>query len=196
MKIAAGRSGISIHLTGLGRKNAERAIRDFFRQNNPAFVPFVFTCGFAGGLNPELAVGDVVFSTTDANAEEWLTKAGARSAKFFCAPRIAVTAAEKQELRRTTGADAVEMESEIIQAVCREQDIPCVTVRAISDAANEDLPVDFNRMLAPGDRISIARIALECARMPSKVAGLLRLQKKTALAPAALARTLAAVIFR
>src|ERR1035437_7498584 len=78
-KIAAGKAGISILLTGIGRQNAEKSLREFLNScrsrgeetqikkelKNPQVVSYepnlVLTCGFAGGLNPDLKLGDVVF---------------------------------------------------------------------------------------------------------------------------------------
>jgi nucleoside phosphorylase len=84
----------------------------------------VLTCGFAGGLNPDLKLGDVVFEMRKADGKRKLGGAAtccrrAKPAKFFCADRIATTVAEKKKLRDETGADAVEMESAAIHAVCR-----------------------------------------------------------------------------
>lgn len=117
-KLAAGREDLQILVTGMGRKNSAQSLQDALAKNIPARV---FTCGFAGGLNPALPGGQVVFSSDDSAA---LLAAGARPVIFHCAPRIAVTAAEKAGLRKQTGADAVEMESEIIQAICREKKFP------------------------------------------------------------------------
>src|SRR6266478_1311947 len=85
-KIAAGKSGVSILVTGIGRQNARRSLADRLTQSTPGLV---LTCGFAGGLDPALKIGDVVFEPQDASPREKLIQAGARPGKFFCAGRIA-----------------------------------------------------------------------------------------------------------
>jgi len=182
----------TVLITGIGRQNAEKVVRGFLALNSPERV---FTCGFAGGLNPELANGAVVFATDDAQLREKLLGAGARPAKFFCSTRIATLAAEKLELRRATGADAVEMESEAIHAVCRERGIPCATVRAISDTANEDLPLDFNRLSNPDLSLNYGKLALAVAKSPRRIPALLRLQRNSRFAAERLAAVLAKVIW-
>src|SRR5262245_60133825 len=105
-KNAADKTNASILLTGIGRKNSERTVGEVFKNGPPKAV---LTCGFAGGLNPDLVGGDVLFSTDDAQLHGRLTAAGARPGTFHCAARIATTVGEKHELRRATSADAVEM---------------------------------------------------------------------------------------
>ena len=65
-KIAAGKSGISILVTGIGRKNAEKSVREFLSASSPKLV---LTCGFAGGLNPDLKLGDVFFEIGNRKSE-------------------------------------------------------------------------------------------------------------------------------
>ena len=184
---AGARPDISVLLTGIGKKNAEGAVRKFLVGNTPKRV---FTCGFAGGLDPALQIGEVVFATDDAALKEKLTAAGTKQAKIHCADRVAVTIAEKQTLRQNTGADAVEMESEVIQSICREKGIPCATVRAISDTANDDMPLDFNALSKPDQSLDLGKLAFALARQPGKIPALLRLQKNCQLA----AQRLAAVL--
>ena len=191
-KIAAERSGTTILITGIGRKNAERSVRGALADGLPTLV---LTCGFAGGLSPALEIGDVIFSTAGRKLGETLSGLGAARAKLACVSHIATTAAEKLELRRTTGADAVEMESEAIQAVCRERGIPCATVRVISDTAREDLPLDFNRLSNRDASLNYGKLALAVARAPGKIPALLRLQKQSRFAAQRLAEVLAKVIW-
>ena len=190
-KIAAGKFSVSILLTGIGKQNAERAIRAALAESRPSLV---LTCGFAGGLEPKLTHGEVVFSTDDSQLKQRLLAAGAREGKIFCADRVAVTAEEKWALWQKTGADAVDMESEIIRNICREQGIPSATVRVISDIAGEDLPLDFNALSKPDQSLDFAKLALAVLMSPGKIPALLRLQKQTSSAAERLAAVLAKVL--
>ncbi|MGA2278851.1 MAG: hypothetical protein ABSG80_00955 [Verrucomicrobiota bacterium] len=214
-KIAADKPDVAIIVTGVGRKNAEKSLREFLATHSPELV---LTCGFAGGLNPDLKPGDVVFELMDRRGEfhelqnkdesgvcgarpsessplrEKLIAAGAKPIKFFCADRIATTVAEKKKLRVETGADAVEMESWAIYTVCREQGIPYATVRVISDTANEDLPLDFNQLAKSDMNLHYGKLAVAILKSPGKIGALLKLQKKTRFAAEQLANILEKLI--
>ena len=192
-KIAAHRPGVFTVIVGIGRLNAEKSVRNFLASCSPALV---LTCGFAGGLNPDLKLGDVVFDVQSpkSKVQSQLLAAGAKPAKFFCADHIAITVAEKKKLRAETGADAVEMESAAIHAVCAEQGIACVTVRVISDTADEDLPLDFNALTKADKSIDFGKLFLAIAKSPGKIGALMALQKKTQFAAGQLAGVLEKVI--
>jgi adenosylhomocysteine nucleosidase len=223
-KIAGGlRRGhpVSILLTGIGRQNAEKSVREFLAggasvpaSREPASAgqarlvsslappDLVLTCGFAGGLNPDLKLGDVVFEIFPCSSRgneaqiktgEKLAAAGAKPAKFFCADCIATTVAEKKKLREETGADAVEMESAAIHVVCAEKHIPCATVRVISDTAGEDLPLDFNALAKPDKNLDFGKLAWAIAKSPGKIGALMELQKKTRFAAERLADVLSRI---
>ena len=178
-------------VTGIGRKNAEQSVAEFLNRHAPRCV---LTCGFAGGIDPELSIGEVIFETSDTRLREKLAKAGAKPARFVCSARVAITSAEKAALRRTFGADAVEMESEAIQAICSERGIPCATVRVISDSAEEDLPLDFNELSNPDLSLNYRKLAWAVAKSPGKIPALLRLQRNCGIAARKLAEVLAKII--
>jgi adenosylhomocysteine nucleosidase len=199
-KIAAGKPDVSILIVGIGRQNAEQSVRGFLADGKSTVPELVLTCGFAGGLNPDLKIGDIAFespesSTSNLQLATRLTVAGAKPAKFFCADRIATTVAEKKKLREETGADVVEMESAAIHAVCRERGIPCATVRVISDTANEDLPLDFNALSKPDKSLDFGKLLFAIARSPGKIGALMQLQKKTSFAATRLAAVLEKIIY-
>jgi nucleoside phosphorylase len=153
------------------------------------------TCGFAGGLNPALPSGQVVFSTDDhTEIESALRAAGAQPARFHFADRIAMTAKEKAALRQATGADAVEMESQVVRNLCRERSISSATIRVILDTAAEDLPLDFNRLLTPDFRIHAGRLAATLLKSPGTIGVLIRFRKQTQAAAEKLAEALRGVV--
>jgi adenosylhomocysteine nucleosidase len=190
-RLVADSAKIGILVTGIGAKNAEAAVRAALAETKPAFV---LTCGYAGALAPKLHIGEVVFATDDPLLNQRLLAAGARPAVFHCAERVIPTAAEKQALRQTSGADAVEMESEPIRRLCHERGIPSATVRVISDTADEDLPLDFNRLMTENQRLSPAKVAAAVMQSPRKIPALLHLQKQTRLAGRQLAQALVKVV--
>jgi nucleoside phosphorylase len=175
-------------ITGMGRRNAEASIRGALAATRPRLV---ITAGFAGGLNPALRFGTVLFDEDEATGlGSKLLKAGAVRARFHCADRVAATIAEKERLWKSTGADAVEMESQGIRAVCRENKISSATVRVISDAADEDLPMDFNLLMTPDYRMSSTKLARALITAPGKIPELLAFQSRLSMAQKGLVEAL------
>jgi nucleoside phosphorylase len=191
-KLVGERDNLKVILVGMGKRNAERAIRAELAKERPRLV---LTCGFAGGLNPELATGTVVFAADpETGLAPALLAAGAKPARIHCAERVSATVEEKRTLREATGTDAVEMESQAICDVCREQKTPCATVRVILDTANEDLPLDFNQLMTRQQKISYGKLAMALAKSPGKVSGLLRLQRQSQAAAEKLGQVLVGLL--
>jgi adenosylhomocysteine nucleosidase len=176
-----------VWLTGIGRRNAAHNIREAIATVQPKRV---ITAGFAGGLNPNLRNGMVLYEDDDADFSEDLEDLGAIKARFYCHRRVATTAEEKLALWKSTGADAVEMESSVIRTICREFGIPSVTIRVISDDARLDLPLDFNELMTSEDRINFLKLIGAVLRRPSRIPKLIEFQRQTVEA----ARHLGAVL--
>lgn len=182
----------SVIVTGIGHANARRSFLDAIKGSRPALV---LTCGYAGGLNPRLQRGDVVFDADeDTGLATPLAALGAQPGVFHCVNRIAVTAAEKQKLRQQTQADVVEMESGVIRALCRERGLASATIRVVSDDAASDLPLDFNALAQPDGNISYARLVAALVRSPRLIGRLVGFRKELGECSRKLATTLTGVL--
>lgn len=182
----------AIIITGMGGRNAAQAISGALERWQPRHV---ITAGFAGGLSPDLKCGTVIFDRKDEpHLAESLKALGALPATFHCANRIITAARAKGELRCQTGADAVEMESAIIATACRKAGVPCSTVRVISDAAQDDLPLDFNALMSANDQINWWRFVRAVAGRPTVIPRLLAFQRHTRTAAKNLGRVLTGLV--
>jgi len=178
----------------MGQPNARRAVERALSLTRPELV---LTCGLAGGLNPELRAGDLV---ADADAgfpwAEALPDLGFRPVTFHCAERVAATASAKAELRQQSGAGAVEMESGVIREICRQRGIPSATLRVISDAAHEDLPLNFSDLVDADQQLQPLKLAGALLRQPGKIPALLRLGRTVNYTAGCLAEALVNLLAR
>jgi adenosylhomocysteine nucleosidase len=85
------------------------------------------------------------------------------------------SAAEKRELGRV--ADAVEMESGDVLYDASAFAAKVIAIRGISDIVDEDLPMDFNRVMTPSGQVSISKVLGEVVRHPTSVPALIRFGK-------------------
>lgn len=164
-------------LTGMGQEKAKEAAEKTLHDFSPDFV---LTCGFAGALNPALKIGSAVWDTNQPAKENPILLASFPSVKrsrpvFLCAEKTICFSEEKTYLFQQTGYQAVEMESGIIMEICTERQIPCVTFRTISDSAQQNLPLDFNKLMKADGKISIPRLTKEILFHPFKIPALIRL---------------------
>jgi hypothetical protein len=189
--LAAARPNVRVVLTGMGGRNAERAIEEALKASRPGLV---LTCGFAGGLRPGLKIGTVVFDLAgNPRLESILISAGAQRGCFSLSQKVLTKAEEKRKLWEQTKSDAVDMESQAIREICSRKGIPSATVRVILDTAEVDLPLDFNELLTSDQQLDNGKLALMLMRSPGKIPMLMRLQKQSRAAAEKLAEVLGKV---
>ncbi len=110
-------------------------------------VRWVISAGYAGGLSPDLRVGDLVLGKNHSDpgllnaARLLLENESPRVGSLFTRSTAVETAAGKTALHAATGALAVDMETAWIAAACAAARVPLLSLRVISDAAAQSFPV-------------------------------------------------------
>ena len=152
--------------------------------------------GFAGALDPTLDVGQVLVADAVLYRERrypgWLPPvrpATVRVGSFMTVSEIVRTARTKRELW-ARGCHAVDMESGAVAAVAAERGLPFCCIRAISDSARRDLPLDFQRALRRDGSLSAGSLLRQAVPRPRAWPGLLGLWRASRLAAQSLAEAL------
>lgn len=186
MEMRAAPAGVNARCGGPGFRRATAATREVLRAQRPDLVVSAGTCG---ALRSEFALGEVlVISRIESELGSFTPQVLAgRPAVLRSQDRVAATANEKAALARQ-GADLVDMEAAAVAAVCAEQQVPFAAIKAVSDLAGEDLPLDFNRFRTPDGAFRQAHIAFAGIM---KLRGLLRIQRQSRLAVEKLGEALA-----
>lgn len=148
---------------GPGPKLVKQALQE--SQAETGNVDGIISTGLCGALDPALRVGDIVVSGEGSLESPARFVRGA----VHTAGRVIGTAREKRALRNQTGAIAVDMEAATVQAEAAQRNVLFLAIRAVSDAAGDTLPLDFNRYRNARGDFSRSRIALAAVAHPFTV---------------------------
>ncbi len=135
----------------------EAATRAFAAIEDGGPIDLIFSIGWAGALNPELApgtahnVGGVIDVRT---GERFHCDAGAGEHWLVTSPIVADTA-EKQRLAAAYGAELVDMEAAAIARLAAMRAIPFYCIKGVSDEFKDQLP-DFNRFISETGQFRLA----------------------------------------
>jgi len=186
--------GVEVYLinTGMGPAAASAAAQSVLSE---MALDAVVSTGYAGALGPA-GIGDVILGT---DVRDWtrehaqavfqadpallaIAREAAGEAKLAwsegpvaAAARILCRADEKRALAEASGAIAVDMESAAIARAAASRNVPFLLVRAVSDRADENLPMDFNLWLTPGGRV---RALAQLVRRPSILRALFQMKRQ------------------
>lgn len=101
-----------------------------------------------------------------------------------------VLAKAHQKRACSSKAQSVDMESFEIVRNAKAWGARAVVLRAISDTATEDLPINFNRTLSKKNQISLWKVLLELLKNPMALPALVRFGRQSRRAAEALTRFL------
>ena len=202
-KANVGPDEVTVLLTGMGSTNAIKAMSSIPVELHDVCI----SSGLAGSLDAALKPGDVVVARisetldqkwrvpSDGTLLDLAVSSGAKPVQVsLTSEKIVATVDEKEELSQK--GNIVEMETTHILAVATQKQVPCVAVRAISDAADEDLPVDFARILDSHGHLKMSGLLKEVGLSPYRIPLLLQFGRQSRAAGKSLADFLDRYIFR
>ena len=139
-------------VAGVGGDAAARATRLLIDGHRPAAL---VSAGFAGGLDPALPRGVVVWPAAvtreAAGTRIGLATAGREAAGplLVSVDAPAATPDRKRELAARTAAAVVDMETHAVATVAAAAAVPCFCVRVVSDDAAQPLPPEVAGLARP-----------------------------------------------
>jgi len=200
--------GVSAAVVGIGPAMAGSTTRDLLAAGGPYVGERVLMIGVCGGVDPSLAVGDlvvpdVVVDRATGTRYHPAPLAGlpgrgglARppSGVLVTSPSLVVGSAALDELR-AVGATAVDMETAAVALACDERAVPWSVLRAVSDVVADGL-VDpaILGLTRPDGRTDPAGVARYVLRRPWAVHRLARLGRGTAHAVRTVTRAAVAAV--
>jgi len=190
-------SDVDVYLTGIGWGHCGPGLYHLLH-GKPSMC---ISSGLAGGLRSDLRSGEVVAArrTSLIKGEGKIRSrrslvalaeaTGATVVETFLTNSQIVSQAEFKRSMAEFG-DVVEMESYHILTMASGPQIPAIAIRAISDTADEDLPLDFGRSIGSDGQLRLRQLLLQAGRYPHKIPALMRFGKRSEKAAESLAEFL------
>lgn len=192
-----GKSLVVVH-TGVGEKVSRESMETILRRER---FECLISSGFAGALEKHLKVGHLFVAENFSSPQllDWLTLVLAAD-KTFLGKLLTVsgmieTVDERESLNKTTGAAAVDMETEILAEICGAHDLPMLSLRSISDTALEPFPAPAHVLFdVAKQRTDFFRLGSYLLTHPGAFARLNAFRQRVAIARKALADALDTIL--
>jgi adenosylhomocysteine nucleosidase len=206
-RTSIGKVDVTALLTGMGKQASAQAMGLMMKMaDEDKHFDICISSGLAGALQNRLVPGDIIAPKVliaenqyadlpsdelkvDASLRSMAIDSGAVSADcLLTTDRVLVKAAQKCGC--SSRAQSVDMESFEIVKEAHAWGARTVVLRAISDTADEDLPIDFNLTVSKKQRISVTKIMLQLAKNPFVLPALIRFGRQSQKAASRLAQFL------
>jgi adenosylhomocysteine nucleosidase len=172
---------------GIGRVGATRS---FSIVNQGGKPDLIVNLGLAGSLVPDIAPARLLVAGQIADTrtgERYSLGFGERKLLILTTLQVAGRAEKRRLAESYPGAVAVEMEAATIARLAQANGIPMACLKAISDAADDDIP-DMNPFIDAEGRFQTARYAFRIAIQPRRWHQMVRLGENSKRASKELAR--------
>jgi adenosylhomocysteine nucleosidase len=191
---------VIVACTGDGRENAARGAQALLERYQ---VGSLMVIGIAGGLSPSLPVGRLLVAReviedgrlAPAPDTSWLERArrsaGATPAIFVSTRDMLCTPQAKADAySELTGGPvaAVDLETATFARAASKRGLPYLALRAISDTAEESLPLDFNTLRDRTGAVNSRLVALRALARPRLLPSLLDWRRRVSCCSENLAR--------
>jgi nucleoside phosphorylase len=188
---------IEVLHTGVGEKTCRQRMAHFLRDRQ---FNCLISAGFAGALNNQLQIGDLLvaenFSTVELNrTRSLLSTLPTYVADLLTVPSIIDSSEERYKIGQATGAAAVDMETEFIARACAEHGIPLLSLRIISDTPSEGFPVPSKILFdMERQRTDLMKLTFHFLKHPGAIPRLIAFAKKITQAREKLANAIVDVV--
>jgi len=190
-----GHGSIEVIHTGVGENICRQRIGKFLENQQ---FDFLISTGFAGSLNHELQVNDLVvaknFSTVDLKHAS-LSNVSIYAANMLTVPALIDSSEERERIARDSQASAIDMETEFIAQACAVHAIPLLALRVITDTPMQPFPAPSSVLFdIQKQRTHVAALARFFLAHPRRITGLVQFARRIARARKILGSALNAVV--
>jgi nucleoside phosphorylase len=190
-----GHRSIEVIHTGVGENICRQRIGRFLENQQ---FDFLISAGFAGSLNHELQVNDLLvaknFSTVDLKHAS-LSNVSIYAADMLTVPALIDSDEERESLARESQVSAVDMETEFIARACTAHNIPLLALRVITDTPTEPFPAPPSVLFdIQRQRTRVVLLAKFFLAHPRRMPGLVQFAKRIARARKTLSNALVRIV--
>jgi nucleoside phosphorylase len=190
---------IEVLHTGVGEKVCRQRLGKFLETQQ---FDLLLSTGFAGALNDEMQVGDLLlaknFSTIELNEKRSsFSRLPIHLGNLLTVPTLIDFSDERSEIGRRSGAAAVDMETEFIARACAAHGIPLLSLRVITDTPREPFPAPAHVLFdIAKQRTHLPKLATFFLAHPNRIPRLAQFSRRIANARKILATALVDIVPR